>query len=72
MLLKLAGGLCAAIIFHFTHPKEWDPDVSMEIASLLCDFVGTFALVVTVSCCVLSGSSTWNATTSSTVLMVMI
>jgi len=72
VLLELFGGLCAAVVFRLTHPREVKPDAPIELASVICEFVGTFALVFTVGCCILSGSGTWNATAIAAVLMVMI
>mmetsp|Transcript_62426 Transcript_62426/g.157972 ORF Transcript_62426/g.157972 Transcript_62426/m.157972 type:complete len:1101 (+) Transcript_62426:114-3416(+) len=69
ILVELLGGLCAAAVFRFSHQS---PAASNEAAALVCEFVGTFALVFTVGCCVISGSSTWNATAIAAVLMVMI
>lgn len=43
-----------------------------EYAPIIAEFVGTFALVFTVGCCVITGSSAWNATAIGCVLMVMV
>eukprot|EP00930_Biecheleria_cincta_P013581 TRINITY_DN12033_c0_g1_i2.p1 TRINITY_DN12033_c0_g1~~TRINITY_DN12033_c0_g1_i2.p1 ORF type:complete len:1040 (-),score=170.87 TRINITY_DN12033_c0_g1_i2:163-3246(-) len=43
-----------------------------ECAPIVAEFVGTFALVFTVGCCVITGSSAWNATAIGCVLMVMV
>eukprot|EP00931_Biecheleriopsis_adriatica_P005668 TRINITY_DN10715_c0_g1_i3.p1 TRINITY_DN10715_c0_g1~~TRINITY_DN10715_c0_g1_i3.p1 ORF type:complete len:1024 (-),score=232.19 TRINITY_DN10715_c0_g1_i3:62-3133(-) len=41
-------------------------------AALIAEFVGTFALVFTVGCCVITGDGLWNATAIACVLMVMV
>jgi len=71
-LMEVLGGLLAALVFFVTHPKERDAHAEEEVASMVCEFVGTFVLVFTVGCCVLTGSGTWNATAIASVLMAMI
>lgn len=47
-------------------------DVLDRFSAYIAEFVGTFALVFTVGCCVSCGSGTWNATAIGCVLMIMI
>jgi len=70
--VEIVGGVLAAIVFRFTHPKEFNPNAPTQFAKLLCEFIGTFTLVFTVGCCVLAGSGTFNATAIASVFMVMI
>jgi len=43
-----------------------------ECAPYIAEFLGTFALVFTVGCCVITGSGTWNALAIASVLMIMV
>jgi len=72
-LVELLGGLVAAYVFSFTHPKEKSPDAPIDAAKLVCEFWGTFVLVFTVGCCVMtSGPPAYTALAIGSVLMAMI
>jgi len=58
---------CVAI---FTLDKTFES--VQEYSAVFAEFLGTFALVFTVGCCVATGSGVWNATAIACVLMVMV
>ena len=60
-------GSCFALVF-----LQKFANMVQECSSVIAEFVGTFALVFTVGCCVITGSSLWNATAIACVLMVMV
>jgi len=69
---EIAGGLAAALVFRVTHAKEFGYESVERVSAYACEFLGTFVLVFTVGCCVLTGNSVWNATAIASALMVMI
>eukprot|EP00747_Dinoflagellata_sp_TGD_P092083 gnl/TRDRNA2_/TRDRNA2_165282_c3_seq6.p1 gnl/TRDRNA2_/TRDRNA2_165282_c3~~gnl/TRDRNA2_/TRDRNA2_165282_c3_seq6.p1 ORF type:complete len:721 (+),score=154.19 gnl/TRDRNA2_/TRDRNA2_165282_c3_seq6:93-2255(+) len=48
------------------------PETQAMLAPYICEFLGTFLLVFTVGCVVLTGSGIWNATAIAAILMVAI
>eukprot|EP00439_Symbiodinium_sp_Y106_P007363 s2767_g1.t1 len=58
----------AAAIALFVLDKTYES----EYSAIFAEFLGTFALVFTVACCVATGSAVWNATAIACVLMVMV
>lgn len=66
------GGLAAAMVFRLTHAKEFGYSAIEGVSAYACEFLGTFVLVFTIGCCVLTGFAMWNAVAISASLMVMI
>jgi len=60
----------AAAIALFVLDKTYES--VQEYSAIFAEFLGTFALVFTVACCVATGSAVWNATAIACVLMVMV
>mmetsp|Transcript_38743 Transcript_38743/g.92567 ORF Transcript_38743/g.92567 Transcript_38743/m.92567 type:complete len:454 (+) Transcript_38743:65-1426(+) len=56
-LFELAGALLAAFLFSKVRPTDFGNPSSKQAEELLSEFLGTFVLVLTVSCNVLAGSA---------------
>jgi len=69
LAFSMTAAAAYALLWYTTlHPAALSPTV----APLVAEFLGTFALVFTVGCCSLAGTSTWNATAIAAILMAMI
>lgn len=74
LIFELLGGLFAAVVFQLTHPAEFGRTSGFwsTAAPYLCEYLGTFSLVLTVVCAVATANSAWGALAIGCILMVMI
>ena len=62
-IFEILGAVNASVVFAMTHAQECSYATTFSrISDYFAEFVGIFVLVFTVGRCVLTGSTTWNAT----------